>query len=355
MGTDARPSIGILADDLTSAADGAGPFVARGLHARIGRAGSPEADSAVLAIDSESRSMPGPDAAERVAVHAAQLARRDILFKTVDSTVRGHVKGELEAAFRASGRRRLVFAPAFPAAGRTTVGGVQLVDGVPVSETVYGRDPVHPARTSALADLVSPAIGDAVILDAVTQDELDSHIAALPDPEEILWAGSPGMARALALRFAPGSAPITTFEAAAGDLLIVVGTANPCSRRQARRIGEAQGVFILCSPSRRWDDPALVLREVSEAAASLVRRAPVQAVIATGGETMAALLDRLGVRDFDVLGEFEPGFPLGRAALDDGRPLLIGLKAGGFGDDEALMRAVAQLRRGSLLPERTPS
>jgi uncharacterized protein YgbK (DUF1537 family) len=347
MRTDSRASIGILADDLTSAADGAGPFVAGGLRAWIGRGGLPAADSAVVAIDAGSRSMSPGEAAERIAIHASQLAGRDILFKTVDSTLRGHVRVELEAAFRASGRGRLVLAPAFPAAGRTTLGGVQFVDGAPVSETVYGRDPAHPARTSVIAELVAPAIGDAVILDAATQDELDSQIAALPDPKDILWAGSPGMALALARRVAPPSAPVTRLDAAAGEILVVIGTANPCSRRQAQQIGRTPGVTILSSPSVRRDDPAVVLRGIADAAAGKVRQASVQAVIATGGDTMDALLDRLEVRGFEVLGEFEPGFPVARAALN-GRALLIAMKAGGFGDEFALSRAIESLRQASL-------
>jgi uncharacterized protein YgbK (DUF1537 family) len=36
------------------------------------------------------------------------------------------------AAWKASGRRKLLVAPTFPAAGRSTVGGEVRVDGVPV-------------------------------------------------------------------------------------------------------------------------------------------------------------------------------------------------------------------------------
>ena len=70
-----------------------------------------------------------------------RLAGRGVLYKTVDSTLRGHIAEELEACFAASGRKALVFAPAFPQAGCTTVRGIQLVDGIPVSESAYGHDP----------------------------------------------------------------------------------------------------------------------------------------------------------------------------------------------------------------------
>ena len=66
-------------------------------------------------------------------------------------------------------------------------------------------------------------------------------------------------------------------------------------------------------------------------------------MIATGGDTMEAILNLLDVREFEILQELDPGFPLGRARLGDGRLLLLAMKAGGFGSDDALERAVARI------------
>lgn len=346
-----QTTIGILADDLTSAADGAGPFVMRGLPASIGRGRLPRRDQAVLAVDSGSRSVPATEVGARVAGLTAALAGHDILYKTVDSTLRGHVAIELESCFHASGRRTLVFAPAFPEAGRTTLGGVQLVDGVPVSQSVYGRDPVHPARHSALADLVPASIGNVVLLDAATQDELDAQVAAQPDPETILWVGSPGLAKALARRLAPGGPQPETAGLVAGEILVVVGTANPRSHRQAAALGTIAGVTVLQSPTERQDDSAAVLNAITDDALCRINGGAA-AVIATGGDTMEAILQRLGIDEFEVLRELAPGFPLGRARDAQGKPLLLAMKAGGFGDDETLLDAVSQLRRPSTSEQR---
>jgi uncharacterized protein YgbK (DUF1537 family) len=156
MPTNSQCTIGILADDLTSAADGAGPFVERGVRAVVGRRRLPLHDAAIVAVDSGSRSVPASQAVRRVSELAEQLASRDVLYKTVDSTLRGHVTAELEAAYAASGRKMLVFAPAFPGAGRTTASGVQLVDGIPVAETVYGHDPLHRRDTRGWLSLSRP-------------------------------------------------------------------------------------------------------------------------------------------------------------------------------------------------------
>lgn len=337
-------SIGILADDLTSAADGAAPFVAAGLRATVGRGRVPYAKTPVLATDSGSRSASATEAPKQVARLTADLAACAILYKTVDSTLRGHVAMEIEASFRASGRSRLVFAPAFPAAGRTTVGGIQLVDGIPVAQSIYGADPVHPARHSALADLIPPALGSVLMLDAQTQDDLDRQIASLPDPESILWVGSPGMAAALAQRFAPAAQTETgSLADLSGDVLVVIGSANPRSRQQAAAINAMARVQLLMAPERREGEPVTVLRRIATEAATRISQPGIGAVIATGGDTMEAILDRLGIAEFEIVREFEPGFPLAVALMDGGRPLMLGMKAGGFGDDQTLRRAVSTL------------
>jgi len=352
MRTSARYEVAILADDLTSAADGAAPFVERGASTWIGRKCLPSQDCAMVAIDSGSRSLPVARAAEVTASLTRQLASCGILYKTVDSTLRGHVRAELESCFAASGRKALVFAPAFPAAGRTTVGGIQLVDGVPVAETAYGRDPVHPAHHSALADLVPGTIEDAVLLDASTQDELDARVAALPDPESILWVGSPGMAIALARRLRT-TAPVAQDKGhKAGRILLAVGSANARSHRQADRLTAMDGVTLIRTPRSRETDSAGVLDRIANAAATRLRTGEFDALIATGGDTMEAILDRLGIDAFEILQELEPGFPLGRAHLEDGATLLIASKAGGFGDDDALRRAVEGMRPMPHLAER---
>jgi D-threonate/D-erythronate kinase len=344
MRTSTQPSIAVLADDLTSAADGAAPFVARGLTASIGRGELPRQATAVVAVDSGSRSATSAQATRRVARLTVQLSGCDVLYKTVDSTLRGHVAQELAACFAASGRRAMVFAPAFPQAGRTTVGGVQLVDGIPVSESAYAHDPVHPARHSALADLVPNCIKNVTLLDAATQEELESQIASIEDPESVLWVGSPGMAAALARRFVAAKTLPPSIVGISNDVLVVIGSANLRSHVQADRLQEASGVMLLRGPRARERDPAAVLHRIAEVAAREIQDPRFGALIATGGDTMEAILDLLEVHEFEILQELDPGFPLGRARLGDGRSLLLAMKAGGFGSDDVLQRAVARIR-----------
>ncbi len=357
---------GIVADDLTSAADAAMAFLPRGDRPVILRGQHEPPTARIVALDTGSRGADAQVAAKRTAEAIGALAHRQILLKTVDSTLRGHVRAEIAAAFRASNRRGLVVAPAFPAAGRITRDGIQFVLGAPVDCSPYALDPVHPARTSRIADLIDPALGPAVvlrpdspvpdaapvlILDAASQSELNHQVARLRNPAQMLWVGSPGMALALA-ELAPQGADRPQQPTPAQRVLVVAGSANPATHIQCDHLAAA-GIPVLdnLSASVAADAPAICLaaprtRQSMAPLANLVDRAAkallrgqFDAVIATGGETMAAILERLAVTQFDLVRHLEPGFPAGIVRIS-GRTLWVAMKASGFGTARTLEQAV---------------
>lgn len=362
---------GIVADDLTSATDAAMAFLSRGDQPLIQCGSHNMPEGRVVAVDTDSRAASESAAAERTGHAIRALAQRPILMKTVDSTLRGHARAEIAAAFHASGRKRLVLAPAFPAAGRVTRDGVQLVHGVPVDRSPYASDPVHPARTARLADLIDPALGQSLILrpdtpdtgearvlilDAATQSDLNHQVARLADPSATLWVGSPGLALALAAltpQATHGAGPPTL----ARRLLIVAGSANPVTHAQCDQLVAAgiqmgadlaemrAGTGAICLAMPRGWVPEAPLAQLTDQAAVALAQGTFDGVIATGGETMAAILQRLGVTEFHLTQELEPGFPAGLAQIA-GRPLVLAMKAGGFGTEQTLLRATQALTGG---------
>lgn len=362
--------VGIIADDLTSATDGAAAFLAKGYTPLINRNTKGMKNAAIVSIDTNSRASTIAQATIATVNGVAALKTARFLFKTIDSTLRGHISVEIATAFRASGRSRLVVAPAFPSAGRITVCGVQIVNGIPVRDSSYGQDPVHPTHTSHIADLVDPSLGTPVIvaatcaegtnaadkiliLDADSQDALNRQVANISDPETVLWVGAPGLAIALAslVPAAPGESSIKGSVSA--RVLIVAGSANPVTHAQCDilRNGDVHVVTellpvlnderILClrAPLLRHANAGEVLANLAKQAVSVITDHDFNAVIATGGETMTAILDRLGVGSFLLIHELEPGFPVGRAKREDGTILNIAMKAGGFGSSSALLDA----------------
>jgi D-threonate/D-erythronate kinase len=225
--------IGIIADDLTSATDGAVPFVGSGHACDIwfDHRMAPAAIEDVTSIDKDSRSRSRTEAAQRAQAATLKLAGADILYHTIDSTIRGHLEAELMVTLKASGRKVALLAPAFPDAGRTTIAGEQMLNGKPMNMTAYGRDPIHPIREShirrhfasvpnaavrllALQDvrrLGSEALSfgseTLLIADAETQGDIDRLIRSVANLREVLFCGSPGMARAGSAVHGPGEDP----------------------------------------------------------------------------------------------------------------------------------------------------
>src|SRR5215210_7261990 len=140
--------IAVIADDLTGAADAGVQLVRAGYRTAVVFHGeeAPTADIDAISFDTDSRTTPAGLAAKRVAEVARVVRSARVVYKKLDSTLRGNVAVELAAAFGAAGRKRTIVAPAFPDAGRITVRGIQLVHGVPVDETEVRDDPQTPVR-----------------------------------------------------------------------------------------------------------------------------------------------------------------------------------------------------------------
>ena len=116
----------------------------------------------VIVVDSESRHLPAHEARDIVACIVREAVgglRIPRVFKKTDSGLRGNIGAELEGAiigmYGSVPYGNLAFVPAFPAMGRTTEKGIQLVDGVPVAQSVFGRDPFSPVRHSRVVDIIS--------------------------------------------------------------------------------------------------------------------------------------------------------------------------------------------------------
>lgn len=393
----------VLADDLTSAADGAVPFRRSGRHALVlfdppapSEAAAPSAaapsaaapSAGVTAVDLGTRLVDATEAAARTRRAAEAYAGAGLLLKTVDSTLRGHVAAELRAALAGSGRRAAVLAPAFPAEGRTTVRGVQYVRGVRVDESEFARDPAHPVRTADLARLlpestvVEPdglaelpgllAGGGVFVCSAATEEDLDAVVAAVPRPssasEDVLWVGSPGLAAALARRHRRAPAPAGPGLPGLPPVrrpLAVVGSANPASRRQLAELYARSGVegavaddpaaavaalsvsraplLAVHTPDARGEDPAALTRRLAETAAGVIGKGLADGLVLTGGETAAAVLGVLGATGIELQDEPEPGIARGTLHGPTAPRLPVLIKAGGFGDPGTLARLCALL------------
>jgi uncharacterized protein YgbK (DUF1537 family) len=388
--------VAIIADDLTGAADTGVQLARAGYRTAVAFRGAPippADDLDAVALDTDSRAMPAGFAAKRVMEAAHAVRNTPFIYKKLDSTLRGPIAVELSAALGVSGRDRAVVAPAFPAAGRTTVEGVQLVRGVPVHETEARNDPRTPVReghvptllaaafpsvvslsTEDLADpdVVRRALEDAVcvVTDAARDEDLEALVRAVPDPSEVLWAGSAGLAVALG-RVYPGphaaSAPLQP--APARKVLVVVGSLSGVARGQLRSLEEHGCAAVPVSGADREalgkvrealsggacaalhsaeDRISSGAGDVVEALADVVdilsEENLFDALVLTGGDTAVGVARRLGAVGVRLEGEVEPGIPVG--TLIGPKPYRVVTKAGAFGEPGTLVKAVETLLEG---------
>jgi len=218
--------MGLVADDLTGAADAGVQFAEFGFRAvvqlTLSTHVSREATTAdVLILNTDTR-LGSPSTAARDTAKAIRILRRagcDQIFLKVDSSLRGHIGECVRSALGELPGRIALVAPANPQQGRTTLGGIQLVHGVPVAEADEGRDTASPARVSHLPSLLlsaavptiqavgkwwlnelsSTEMSGAIVFDAIDDASLNRVArAALTGATDYLFVGSAGLARAVA-------------------------------------------------------------------------------------------------------------------------------------------------------------
>lgn len=310
--------LAVIADDLTGAADAGVQFLPAFAPVYLLGHRSLSLDAfehppQAISVFTSSRGLAVAEAGQ--VVLAAGRAIRGFhpqrAYKKIDSALRGHIGAELEAVMEALDLPFSFIVPAFPEQGRTTVGGVHHIHGVPVAETEMGRDPVTPVTVSDLPKWIGSQtrfpiahVGveaiDAGIeavaaeierqrsrgvrhisFDATEAEHLDriARLALNRFPEALL-CGSAGLAQRLAgqlpQRRTPAAgeqAPI--LQAEAGRFLFVCGSASETLRWQATVLAERGGVAVeTLSPAALVREDALSIREaaLSRAAAAFSAR-----------------------------------------------------------------------------------
>jgi D-threonate/D-erythronate kinase len=240
-------SIVIVADDLTGAADCGVACSAAGLSTVVALSDAARAkdlEAEAIAFDADTRYQSLEQARTTTARAVRQLCSAGdvpVLYKKIDSTLRGNFAIEIAAARDSSaglilsrktgdatapGPPLAIVAPAFPAAGRTTRDGRMFVQGVPLEETgiwqneriggvadipallgkagmrvaSIGLETIRSGVGAIAAALVkhSAEKAEAAVCDAETEEDLRAIAnAATQLDQPAFFAGSAGLARYL--------------------------------------------------------------------------------------------------------------------------------------------------------------
>lgn len=117
---------------------------------------------------------------------------------------------------------------------------------------------------------------------------------------------------------------------------VVLQAPNDPAQVARMRAGGAQRGLSATETAR------LVSQSLAEAAAQIAARSGQNRLVVAGGETSAAVCERLGVRGLRIWKEIQPGLPSCVSLSAD--PLLLVFKSGSFGSPDFLERALEHLK-----------
>ena len=380
----------IFADDLTGACDVGAQCLSLGWKVRVefgtrgwGKAAAPARDEVVVA-DLESRRLSPQDAGLCAGEAGKAFMRRGlrpIAFK-MDSTLRGNYLQEARALRKSVRATRVWFVPANPGQGRWTVEGRVFVNGIPLENTEYARDPLQPVSSGVVGGPGTANLGlDGKIprkalyasVDAIDDSGL-ARFARLVRNNELVFGAAP-IARHLVGR--PGRktrySPSLT-----GRWLGIFGTLNPRTQIQLKAASKLPGVRVSwLKPGdlvagkmppvpvgvKAWlvalDPPAFrptlagkdALAKGNRKAellgfmAEACRRAfSPSGLLVSGGLTAIEVCEKTRINGLTLLAELEPGLVASRAVWNGPRLEII-TKPGGFGAGDAIVKIINRIRR----------
>ncbi|MBL3539912.1 four-carbon acid sugar kinase family protein [Aminivibrio sp.] len=397
-------SFAALCDDLTGSSVQSILLKDRGLSVRqiirpSGELPVPE-DGEALVINCDTRRRSPAEAKEIFRRFAALLPPSTGIGKRIDTTLRGHLCDETAELLSARPGALALVVPAYPASGRTTVGGYHLLGGSLLERTEVARDPMWPVSSSyvpgyfsgrfscgliametvklgpeAVAEALSALVSDRVSVaaaDAMTAEDIEILAeGAVSVAAEIIPVDPGPFTAAFLGRKLPGRN--------AGTVLAIIGSTSEKTARQiAWTEGKLRCARFTLLPGERTADALPRLRaflaDLPDNADFLLIR-PSPEIVRGSENTTAAVLADLGREAFRLLGRKICGILLsggdtaamffegsGAASLAPGeeiQPLMMGgrildgefaglsavTKGGLIGEEDGVYRAVQWLKK----------
>jgi uncharacterized protein YgbK (DUF1537 family) len=324
--------LGIIADDLTGACDVAACFAPQ--LGFVSVAISLDTDSTagheLQVINTQSRLKNLESARDVLYRVGSTLASKKVVFKKIDAGLRGPVGAEIDGLLAGLNRSRkkwtCVVAPAIPSIGRVTRGGVQYDQGIPINQGALNLDPHSPPASADVRRLIQQTGGgDFLVADAESSEDLCRIVDENMTRECVVFAGSLGLARALAVRL-QGDCRSTVKGPPSQRPVLACGSRHPQSSRQMEHAQRQVNRVLGFEPSqRRFDQPVeaqaqwpllarimpgdapesgepsgTLLESFVEALATLQKQHQPDGLGVIGGETAYQLLRRLGARRLEV-------------------------------------------------------
>lgn len=396
----------IIADDFTGANDTGVQLTKRGMETYVVLDGENiKKDNISYVLDTESRILGSEEAYERLKKQLKGIFTKgfDLVYKKIDSTLRGNIVSELKAMDEEYKADLIIFAPAFPDIGRVTKDGIHFVNETRITNTEFSRDPQNPVIEDNIQKILQLGFSESVThhslekirkdniklskgrihtFDATNNQDLNKiATVAINTGKKVLWVGSAALANVILNIYKP-------FKPALG----VVGSLSEVSRKQMR-YAEKKGIKILeisisdilngasiedyinnavellvnnndliltssyYSESYRktmkmGDTLSLNKEEISSLVSEIlgkiskeiIKRVQVAGLFITGGDTAMGFIKSTKAIGSHIVEEIMTGIPLMELNGGDFHGLKVVTKAGAFGNKEALYYSMGKIK-----------
>ncbi|GAB3325083.1 hypothetical protein GCM10027299_22800 [Larkinella ripae] len=149
--------LAVIADDFTGAAELAGIGRTHGLTVEIAMTLNLKTQAELLVVATDTRSVSEPEAVRAITAVCRALHRLkpQLIYKKIDSVLRGHVIAETRAMQQVLDLSKALLVSANPALGRTLVNGQYYVEGELIHQTHFADDPEFPVTESDVSKRLS--------------------------------------------------------------------------------------------------------------------------------------------------------------------------------------------------------
>jgi len=396
----------IIADDFTGANDTGVQLTKRGIKTDvIFEFKSIEDKEKSFVIDTESRGLSSEEAYKDVELKIEDAFKHNFnyVYKKVDSTLRGNIASEIKAVDKYYNADLIIFAPAYPDSNRTTIDGIQKINGTSITETEIAKDPMKPVEIDNINLLLKDKFDEEVThvylkeirenkidlskgriftFDSETNEDLISIVRKIiTQGKKVLWVGSAGLADSI-LKVKIPTKPC----------IAVIGSISEVSRKQLHyakskginiinvdiesiliskdtlktveealeKINQGLDVIIASTYERkdyekaiekgktlgysREDVSKFTQNVLGEIAVKLISQNKISGIFLTGGDTAIGVIKKLGVRGTSIKQELMTGIPLMTLFGGESNGLKVITKAGAFGEENAIEYCMRKLK-----------
>lgn len=403
----------MVADDFTGALDAGVQFSKKGLRTIVTTNShyleSSDLTSEVIVIDSESRYLPFEEAYQKMMgiLQKAKQLKIPYIYKKVDSALRGNVAAELKAIVDSGVAEMIPFSPAYPDMSRTVEHGKLMIDGYPVSESVFAEDPYEPVLESDIRSRLKNEAGlevhlvtdvtqalpesGIVLFDGQTNEDLEQQVRQLSNMNRLaVSVGCAGLAKFIASQLVHQS--VLDPGRIQAPLIVVCGSVNPITQKQVAYAEQKGAVRMtlhadsllqegywrsqagqslvkqyeeairhhdviifetfhpettqaLDESGHDWKEIRFKIGEsLGRLTEHLLQRYPEATFLFTGGDTLFRSMTVLGVHELEPVDELDKGVVLAKLKYGDGTVNTI-TKSGGFGPPSLLIELQKKLQK----------